>query len=139
MHDESRGDAGQDLAGDGLGPVEALLTGGDPRSLRNARWGHARVLHVPEIRLYTNGAMTENLAYYPRHRVHRDPPGPPGRLPQGLLPQTGGHLTARIAAMAGCLSWIVRLWRGLAARSRAWYRLHRLAGCPPVSSSRAVR
>lgn len=28
---------------------------------------HARTLHVPEIRLYTNAAMTENLAYYPRH------------------------------------------------------------------------
>jgi GNAT superfamily N-acetyltransferase len=27
----------------------------------------ARALHVPEIRLYTNEAMTENLAYYPRH------------------------------------------------------------------------
>jgi GNAT superfamily N-acetyltransferase len=28
---------------------------------------HARSLHLPEIRLYTNEAMTENLAYYPRH------------------------------------------------------------------------
>ena len=27
----------------------------------------ARALHLPEIRLYTNAAMTENLAYYPRH------------------------------------------------------------------------
>ena len=27
----------------------------------------ARARHVPEIRLYTNAAMTENLAYYPRH------------------------------------------------------------------------
>jgi ribosomal protein S18 acetylase RimI-like enzyme len=27
----------------------------------------ARALHVPEIRLYTNAAMTENLAYYSRH------------------------------------------------------------------------
>jgi hypothetical protein len=36
MHDASRDDAGQDPAGDGLGAVEALLTGGDPRSLRNA-------------------------------------------------------------------------------------------------------
>ena len=27
----------------------------------------ARALHVPEIRLYTNAAMTENLAYYPQH------------------------------------------------------------------------
>lgn len=27
----------------------------------------ARALHVPEIRLYTNAAMTENLAYHPRH------------------------------------------------------------------------
>jgi GNAT superfamily N-acetyltransferase len=28
---------------------------------------HARSLRLPEIRLYTNEAMTENLAYYPRH------------------------------------------------------------------------
>jgi N-acetylglutamate synthase-like GNAT family acetyltransferase len=27
----------------------------------------ARGLHLSEIRLYTNEAMTENLAYYPRH------------------------------------------------------------------------
>jgi GNAT superfamily N-acetyltransferase len=27
----------------------------------------ARALGVPEIRLYTNAAMTENLAYYPKH------------------------------------------------------------------------
>lgn len=27
----------------------------------------ARSLRLPEIRLYTNEAMTENLAYYPRH------------------------------------------------------------------------
>jgi GNAT superfamily N-acetyltransferase len=27
----------------------------------------ARGLGLPEIRLYTNEAMTENLAYYPRH------------------------------------------------------------------------
>jgi ribosomal protein S18 acetylase RimI-like enzyme len=28
---------------------------------------HARSLGLSEIRLYTNEAMTENLAYYPRH------------------------------------------------------------------------
>jgi ribosomal protein S18 acetylase RimI-like enzyme len=28
---------------------------------------HARSLRLHEIRLYTNEAMTENLAYYPRH------------------------------------------------------------------------
>src|SRR5262249_27627450 len=28
---------------------------------------HARSLHLPQVRLYTNEAMTENLAYYPRH------------------------------------------------------------------------
>ncbi len=28
---------------------------------------HARSLRLYEIRLYTNEAMTENLAYYPRH------------------------------------------------------------------------
>ena len=27
----------------------------------------ARSLRLPEVRLYTNEAMTENLAYYPRH------------------------------------------------------------------------
>jgi GNAT superfamily N-acetyltransferase len=38
----------------------------------------ARALHLPEIRLYTNAAMTENLAYYPQHgytqthRAHQD-------------------------------------------------------------------
>jgi ribosomal protein S18 acetylase RimI-like enzyme len=35
---------------------------------------HARSLGLPEIRLYTNEAMTENLAYYPRHgyiQTHR--------------------------------------------------------------------
>ena len=34
----------------------------------------ARSLHLPEIRLYTNEAMTENLTYYPRHgytQTHR--------------------------------------------------------------------
>ena len=28
---------------------------------------HARRLHLSEIQLYTNQAMSENLAYYPRH------------------------------------------------------------------------
>ena len=28
---------------------------------------HARSLHLGEVRLYTNAAMTENLSYYPRH------------------------------------------------------------------------
>jgi ribosomal protein S18 acetylase RimI-like enzyme len=28
---------------------------------------HARSLRLPEVRLYTNEAMIENLAYYPRH------------------------------------------------------------------------
>jgi ribosomal protein S18 acetylase RimI-like enzyme len=38
----------------------------------------ARARHVPEMRLYTNAAMTENLAYYPRqgytetHRAQQD-------------------------------------------------------------------
>ena len=38
----------------------------------------AHALHLPEVRLYTNAAMTENLAYYPRHgytethRAHQD-------------------------------------------------------------------
>jgi GNAT superfamily N-acetyltransferase len=27
----------------------------------------ARTLHLNEVRLYTNEAMTENIAYYPRH------------------------------------------------------------------------
>ena len=40
--------------------------------------GRARVPHLPEIRLYTNAAMTENLSHYPRrgytetHQAHRD-------------------------------------------------------------------
>ena len=39
---------------------------------------HARSLRLPEIRLYTNEMMTENLTYYPRHgytethRMHQD-------------------------------------------------------------------
>ena len=36
MHDGSQDDVRQDLHGDGPGAFEALLTGGDPRSLRNA-------------------------------------------------------------------------------------------------------
>lgn len=36
MRNESRDDRRQGLPGDGRGAVEALLTGGDPRSLRNA-------------------------------------------------------------------------------------------------------
>ena len=36
MPDESRDHVRQDLPGDDPGAVEALLTGGDPRSLRNA-------------------------------------------------------------------------------------------------------
>jgi hypothetical protein len=36
IRNEDRGDAGQDLRVDGPGTVGALLTGGDPRSLRNA-------------------------------------------------------------------------------------------------------
>jgi GNAT superfamily N-acetyltransferase len=27
----------------------------------------ARELNLPEVRLYTNAAMTENLTFYPRH------------------------------------------------------------------------
>jgi hypothetical protein len=41
----------------------------------------------PEIRLYTNAAMTKYLAYYLRRGYNRDPPSPAGRLPPGLLPQ----------------------------------------------------
>jgi hypothetical protein len=36
---------------------------------------HARALDVPEIRLFTNAAMTENLAYYWRHG-YTEPTGP---------------------------------------------------------------
>jgi hypothetical protein len=36
VHNETRDDARQDLPGDGRDTVEALLTGGNPRSLRNA-------------------------------------------------------------------------------------------------------
>lgn len=31
----------------------------------------ARAAELPEIRLYTNEAMTENLTYYPRHGYHQ--------------------------------------------------------------------
>jgi GNAT superfamily N-acetyltransferase len=35
--------------------------------LLNLAEDHARGLHLGEVRLYTNAAMTENLSYYPRH------------------------------------------------------------------------
>jgi ribosomal protein S18 acetylase RimI-like enzyme len=38
---------------------------------------HARSLHLGEVRLYTNEAMTENLSYYPRQgyaETHRAEP-----------------------------------------------------------------
>lgn len=43
----------------------------------------ARGLGLPEVRLYTNVVMTENLAYYPRHgyvETHRDRVGPYHRV-----------------------------------------------------------
>jgi GNAT superfamily N-acetyltransferase len=43
----------------------------------------ARALGLPEVRLYTNVVMTENLAYYPRHgyvETHRDQVGPYHRV-----------------------------------------------------------
>jgi len=74
----------------------------------------ARALGVPEIRLYTNAAMTENLTYYPQHG-YTDPPGPAGRLPPCLLPQTGRHLTTRIAARTG---WTYGMWESLCLARR---------------------
>ena len=53
----------------------------------------ARSLHLPEVRLYTNEAMTENLAYYPRrgytetHRAQQD------GFRRVFFPQAAGHLT----------------------------------------------
>jgi GNAT superfamily N-acetyltransferase len=44
---------------------------------------HARALGLPEVRLYTNVVMTENLAYYPRRgyvETHRDKVGPYHRV-----------------------------------------------------------
>jgi hypothetical protein len=38
---------------------------------------------LPEVRLYTNVVMTENLAYYPRHgyvETHREQIGPYHRV-----------------------------------------------------------
>jgi GNAT superfamily N-acetyltransferase len=43
----------------------------------------AKALGLPEVRLYTNVVMTENLAYYPRHgyvETHRDQVGPYHRV-----------------------------------------------------------
>ena len=43
----------------------------------------ARTLGLPEVRLYTNVVMTENLAYYPRRgyvETHRDQVGPYHRV-----------------------------------------------------------
>jgi ribosomal protein S18 acetylase RimI-like enzyme len=44
----------------------------------------ARALHVPGIRLYTNAAMTEDLAYYRRH----------GYTETHLAHQDGFHLSS---------------------------------------------
>jgi GNAT superfamily N-acetyltransferase len=59
----------------------------------------AGALHLAQIRLYTNAAMTENLSHYPRHGYTEPtgPPGPPARLPPSLLPQAAGHLTPESA------------------------------------------
>ena len=43
----------------------------------------ARAMGLPEVRLYTNVVMTENLAYYPRHgyvETHRQQIGPYHRV-----------------------------------------------------------
>jgi GNAT superfamily N-acetyltransferase len=43
----------------------------------------ARAMGLPEVRLYTNVVMTENLAYYPRHgyvETHREQIGPYHRV-----------------------------------------------------------
>jgi GNAT superfamily N-acetyltransferase len=51
----------------GLGVGAALLDFAEDR---------ARVLNLPQLRLYTNAAMTENLEYYPRRgfaETHRRP------------------------------------------------------------------
>jgi GNAT superfamily N-acetyltransferase len=43
----------------------------------------AKALGLPEVRLYTNVVMTENLAYYPRNgyvETHRDQVGPYHRV-----------------------------------------------------------
>lgn len=43
----------------------------------------ARAMGLPEVRLYTNVVMTENLAYYPRHgyvETHREQVGPYHRV-----------------------------------------------------------
>ncbi len=43
----------------------------------------ARARGLPEVRLYTNFVMTENLAFYPRHgyvETHRDQVGPYHRV-----------------------------------------------------------
>ena len=56
----------------------------------------ARALHLPrDTALHQRGDDREP-GLLPAARVHPDPPGAAGRLLPCLLPQTGGHLTARI-------------------------------------------
>jgi GNAT superfamily N-acetyltransferase len=55
----------------------------------------ARALHVPEIRLYTNAAMTENLAYYPRAAWSTLRAG---RLPEGYRSHERGAVALEAAA-----------------------------------------
>jgi ribosomal protein S18 acetylase RimI-like enzyme len=52
----------------------------------------ARALGLSEIRLYTNVAMTENLAYYPRYGYVETHRRVGGRVPPGLLPQAAAAL-----------------------------------------------
>jgi GNAT superfamily N-acetyltransferase len=89
----------------------------------------ARALHLPEIRLYTNAAMTENLAYYPRHgytethRAHQD------GFHRVFFRKRAGHLTARIGmegwAGPGGLWWPL-FPAALPGRSEALIRIDRL-------------
>ena len=56
---------------------------GTGRRLLEVADEQARALGLPEVRLYTNVVMTENLAYYPRQgyvETHRDQVGPYHRV-----------------------------------------------------------
>ena len=70
----------------------------------------ARELEFSEVRLYTNVAMTENLAYYPRHGYHETRRATQDRLSTRLLHQaaprwlrssTGRSVTGMVGERCG--------------------------------------
>lgn len=68
---------------DVIGVTPAYHGTGIGRRLLDAADEQARAMGLPEVRLYTNVVMTENLAYYPRHgyvETHRQQAGPYHRV-----------------------------------------------------------